>query len=289
MTTNPSTLVAPLESDVRDFTATVRKVCESAPTVDVWTPTAPCDDRNALLRSRITEAGWFEVAEESDGPEFLGAAAVELGRALAPLDLVDGLLGHGLALSAEVVGEINLARYSAAADTVWLCGAGGAELVEITAAEPVSYIDAQAVAIIDTAPAAPAPLTGAAVDAWTAAMTGYLAGLAAGALELAGGHAAQRIAFGRPLSDLDAVAKKIADCATASEGLQMAAQRRPDASVLQQAPVAAFRVMRACHQILGGLGFTLEYPLQRYSRRVDALRAWTPAAVVALNAARSDG
>lgn len=280
---------ATLNIDVRDFAATVRKVCESAPIADAWTPTAPCDDRNAVLRSRIEDAGWFDVAQESDAPDFLGAAGVELGRALAPLDVVDGLLGHGVALSATVVGDINLARYSAAGDTVWLCGTGGAELVEITAAEPVHYIDAQAVTIIDVAPAAPAPLPAAAVDAWMAAMTGYLAGLAVGALELAGGHASQRIAFGRPLSDLDAVAKKIADCATASEGLQMAASHRPDAAVVQQAPVAAFRVMRACHQILGGLGFTLEYPLQRYSRRVEALRVWTPAVVEALTVSRSDG
>jgi alkylation response protein AidB-like acyl-CoA dehydrogenase len=118
-------------------------------------------------------------------------------------------------------------------------------------------------------------------------MTGYIAGLTAGALELAGAHAQQRIAFGRPLTDLDAVANKLADCAAASEGLQMAAHRRPDEFVLAQAPVAAFRVMRACHQILGGLGFTLEYPLQRFSRRVEALRAWTPAAVSALAASRT--
>jgi alkylation response protein AidB-like acyl-CoA dehydrogenase len=45
--------------------------------------------------------------------------------------------------------------------------------------------------------------------------------------------------------------------------------------------------MRACHQILGGLGFTLEYPLQRYSRRTEALRAWTPAVVSALAASRT--
>jgi hypothetical protein len=276
-----------LDNDIRDFAASVRKICQSAPTADQWSPTEFCDDRNALLRNRLTDAGWFEVTAEPCGPEFLGAAGIELGRALAPVDVIDDLLGHGVALSAGVVGEIELARYRSAGDTVWLCGAAGAELVDIVAAEPIRYIDAQAVTIVTTAPAAQAPLPGAAVAAWIAAMTGYIAGLAAGALELAGGHAQQRIAFGRPLTDLDAVANKLADCAAASEGLQMAAQRRPDAFVLAQAPVAAFRVMRACHQILGGLGFTLEYPLQRYSRRTEALRAWTPAVVSALAASRT--
>jgi hypothetical protein len=272
------------EADIRDFTASIRKICESAPTADQWSPTAACDDRNALLRSRLTDAGWFDIAAEPYAPEFLGAAGIELGRALAPVDLIDDLLGHGIALGA---GEIDLARYRAAGDTVWLCGPGGADLVNIIAAEHICYIDAQAVAIVTTARDGQAPLPGAAVDAWIAAMTGYIAGLAAGALELAGVHAQQRIAFGKPLSDLDAVANKLADGAAASEGLQMAARRRPDAFVLQQAPVAAFRVMRACHQILGGLGFTLEYPLQRYSRRTEALRAWTPAVVSALAESRT--
>lgn len=273
-----------IDADVRDFAASVRGICASAPTPDQWSPTEPCDDRNSLLRNRLVEAGWFDIAAEPYAPEFLGAAGIELGRAVAPVDLIDDLLGHGVALGAGVVGEINLARYRAVGDAVWLCGTDGAELVNIVAAEPVRYIDAQAVAIVTTTPVAQDALTSAAVDAWTAAMTGYIAGLAAGALELAGAHAQQRIAFGRPLTDLDAVANKLADCAASSEGLQMAAQRRPDADVLAQAPVAAFRVMRACHQILGGLGFTLEYPLQRYSRRTEALRTWTPALISALAA-----
>lgn len=278
-----------LDADVRDFAASVRRICASAPTADRWSPTEFGDDRNTLLRSRLTEAGWFDIADEPHAAEFLGAAGIELGRALASVDLVDDLLGHGVALGAGVVGEIELARYRAAGDTVWLCGPTGAELVNVVDAEPVRYIDAQAVAIVTTTPAASATVPGPAVDAWIAAMTGYLAGLTAGALELAGRHAQQRIAFGRPLTDLDAVANKLADCAAASEGLRMAAHRRPDAFVLAQAPVTAFRVMRACHQILGGLGFTLEYPLQRYSRRTEALRAWTPALVTALSAAGTIG
>jgi hypothetical protein len=271
-----------LETDVRDFAASVRGICAAAPTPDQWSPTDLCDDRNTPLRNRLTDAGWFDVATEKNAPEFLGAAGIELGRAVAPLDLIDDLLGHGVALGASVVGDINLTRYCTVGDAVWLCGTDGAQLVDIVAAEPVRYIDAQAVAVVTTTAVAQVPLPAAAVDAWIAAMTGYIAGLAAGALELAGGHAQQRIAFGRPLTDLDAVANKLADCAAGSEGLQMAAQHRPDAFVLAQAPVAAFRVMRACHQILGGLGFTLEYPLQRYSRRTEALRAWTPALVSAL-------
>jgi alkylation response protein AidB-like acyl-CoA dehydrogenase len=274
--------VSPPQSDIRDFADTVRRICGSAPTPDTWRPTAICDDRNGPLRSRLTEAGWFEVAAEPAGAEFLGAAAVELGRALAPLDVVDGLLGHSVALSAELTNGPALARYVAAGSQVWLCGMTGAALTEVTTVEPVRYVDAQAVAIIEVGAAVPGCPEHRAVDAWTAAMTGYLAGLCAGALELAGGHAGQRIAFGRPLTDIDAVAKKIADCATASEGLQMAAHRGADPYVLQQAPATAFKVVRACHQILGGLGFTLEYPLQRYSRRVDALRVWTPAIVTAL-------
>lgn len=274
------------DSAVTDFAATVRGICESAPTADGWSPTAPADDRNTVLRERLTEAGWFEIASEPYAADILGPAAIELGRALASLDLIDDLLGHGVALGADVVGDITLARYRTVGESVWLCGVDGAHVVDIVTAEPVSYVDAQAVAMITTEPASPIALSGNTVDAWTAAMTGYLAGLATGALELARGHVEQRIAFGKPLAAQDAVAKKVADCATATEGLQMAAHRKPDAYVVQQAPVAAFRVARACHQMLGGLGFTLEYPLQRYSRRIEALRAWTPAVVTALEASR---
>lgn len=275
-----------LDTEITDFVASVRGICESVPTADGWSPTAPADDRNVALRERLTEAGWFEIASEPYAAAILGPAAVELGRALAPLDLIDDLLGHGVALDVDVVGEIALARYRSVGDTVWLCGADGARLADIVSAEAVSYVDAQAVSLITTTVRESEPLSGIVVDAWTAAMTGYIAGLAVGALELARGHVEQRIAFGKPLAAQDAVAKKIADCATTAEGLQMAAHRKPDAFVLQQAPVAAFRVMRACHQMLGGLGFTLEYPLQRYSRRVEALRAWTPAVVTALEASR---
>jgi hypothetical protein len=274
------------DADIRDFAATVRSVCESAPTADRWSPTAPSDDRNPLLHKTMVETGWFDIADEPNGADFLGPAGVELGRALAPLHLIDDLLGHGVALSADVVGDLALARYRNVGETVWLCGTDGAQLAEITSAEALHYIDAQAVAVIEVTERAPSAPAGLVVEAWTSAMTGYVAGLAAGALELAGAHASQRIAFGRPLADIDAVAKKIADCATTSEGLQMAARRRPDVSVLQQAPASAFRVMRACHQILGGLGFTLEYPLQRYSRRVEALRVWTVPAATALHTSR---
>ena len=279
-----TTDTAALDADIRDFTATVRRICETAPAPADWSPTAPSDDRTPSLRERLVGAGWFDVADDSVGPDFLGPAAVELGRALAPLDIVDDLLGHGVALDA---GDIALARYLGPGDTAWLCGTDGAALVEITDAAPIAYVDAQAVAIVGTAPAGPAVVSPAAVDAWITAMTGYLAGLSAGALDLATGYAAERIAFGKPLTHLDAVAKKIADCATASEGLQMAAARRPGGSVLRQAGVAAYRVVKDCHQILGGLGFTLEYPLQRYSRRAEALRSWTPPLVAAVTAAKA--
>lgn len=287
MTTETATPTASLAAEVRDFVASVRGICESAPSAAEWSPTGPADDRNPVLRTRLSDAGWFEIASEPFAPDFLGAAGIELGRALASVELVDDLLGHGIALGAGVVGGIDLARYRSAGDTVLLCDTDGAELAEIVEAQPVAYIDAQAVAIVTAVPSARGELPGAAVDAWIAAMTGYLAGLATGAVELTGGYAQQRIAFGKPLSHIDAVAKKIADCATAAEGLQMAAHRGPDEYALRQAPVAAFRVVRACHQILGGLGFTLEYPLQRYSRRVEALRAWTAPTVDALVAARA--
>jgi hypothetical protein len=274
------------KDDVREFASSVKSICSSFPTTGSWAPDRPSDDRDAAVRENLSRAGWFDLASEPQGREFLGAGAVELGRALVSVDCIDALLGHGVAVASSENGDVTLARYSQPGDTVWLCGRGAAQLVEVVDATPVNYIDAQGVSMVSTTPIAPQTVPSASVDAWYAAMTGYTAGLAAGALELALNHAQNRIAFGKPLSALDSVAKKLADAATATEGLQMAAEDLPSEFVVRRAVGTAAGVAKDCHQILGALGFTLEFPLQRYSRRIKALRSWTPQIVVALEAAR---
>ena len=131
------------------------------------------------MRENLSRAGWFDLASEPQGREFLGAGAVELGRALVSVDCIDALLGHGVAV-ASWNGDVTLARYSQPGDTVWLCGRGAAQLVEVVDATPVNYIDAQGVSMVSTTPIAPQTVPSASVDAWYAAMTGYTAGLAAG-------------------------------------------------------------------------------------------------------------
>jgi hypothetical protein len=201
------------------------------------------------------------------------------------LKLIDDLLGCGVALAGHQA-DIVLTRYGAVGEVVYIADDSSAYAATITSAEPISYIDAQAVSLITTQPM-PGPASrppSALVDAWTMAMTGYIAGLAAAGLELAGSYAQQRRAFGRSLSEIDSVAKKLADCATAGEGLLLGGRCRREPSVLIHACASAVHILRACHQIVGGIGFTLEYPLQRYLRRAEALRAWTPTLVSGLHA-----
>lgn len=272
--------------DVRDFAASVRDICAAHPTADAWTPEKPCDDRNPALRDKLTSAGWFQLGSEPDGVDFLGAAGAELGRALVSVDSVDALLGHGIALAPSVAGGKALARYAEPGEILWLCNGSTAEPVEVVGATPVSHLDAQCVSLVETAPLPPERLPATDIDAWFAAMTGYLAGLAVGALDLAMEHATSRMAFGKPLSAIDSVASKLADSACTAEGLRMAAMTRPPEYVVLHAATAVSQVMKDSHQILGALGFTLEFPLQRYSRRAAALKAWTTPVVRSLAGTR---
>ena len=63
--------------------------------------------------------------------------------------------------------------------------------------------------------------------AWTAASTGYLAGLAEESLRLALEHARSRHAFGAPLAALEPVQQMLADAATLVDGLRLLAGDLP--------------------------------------------------------------
>lgn len=103
-------------------------------------------------------------------------------------------------------------------------------------------------------------------------------GIAEGALDKATAFAKQRIAFGKPLSDLQAVAFKLSSMAVeieAARHLVYHAARlkdagRPFGKESAMAKLYASEVaMRATHeaiQIFGGNGYSQEYPVERYWR-----------------------
>ena len=104
-----------------------------------------------------------------------------------------------------------------------------------------------------------------------------MAGLGEAGLALAVEHTRARIAFGRPLAELEPVQQLLADAATLVEGLRLLCAQPPSADALAHAGEALVRASAACQQVTGALGFTLEFPLQRVYRRARALQSWADA------------
>jgi alkylation response protein AidB-like acyl-CoA dehydrogenase len=103
-------------------------------------------------------------------------------------------------------------------------------------------------------------------------------GIAQAAFELATGYARERHAFGGPIARFQAIQHKLADMQTeieAARALTWRAARlkeagRPHSVEGAQAKLLASRVARAqtgeAIQILGGYGYTKEFPAERYYR-----------------------
>ena len=157
------------------------------------------DDRDDALAARLADVGWAELWAD---PELLGpavAGGIELGRAVAPLSLVDeATLGEPLALDGRVRhGE---GRVEGGEREPTLDGTGTLRGVETSGRfEP------------------------ARLQAWGVVTLAYLAGLADGALDKAVAHARSREQFGAPLAALPAIQARLADAALARDGLLLSA------------------------------------------------------------------
>ncbi len=103
-------------------------------------------------------------------------------------------------------------------------------------------------------------------------------GIAQAALDLAAGYATERRAFGRPIGGFQAIQHKLADMQTeieAARALTLRAARLKAAGLPHtvegaQAKLFASRVARhwtgEAIQVLGGYGYTKEFPAERYFR-----------------------
>lgn len=103
-------------------------------------------------------------------------------------------------------------------------------------------------------------------------------GIAEGAYEAALQYSKEREQFGRPISDFQAIAFKLADMATeirASELLiQQASERKNNGlAVTKESAMAKYYASEACVriatdaiQIFGGNGYTKEYPVEKFYR-----------------------
>ncbi|MGC5040959.1 MULTISPECIES: acyl-CoA dehydrogenase [unclassified Streptomyces] len=109
-------------------------------------------------------------------------------------------------------------------------------------------------------------------------------GLAQAALDEALSYAAQRRQFGKPIADFQGLRFMLADMATqieAGRALYLAAARLRDAGrpFARQAAMAklhctdtAMRVTTDAVQVLGGYGYTADFPAERYMREAKVLQ-----------------
>jgi Acyl-CoA dehydrogenase, C-terminal domain len=243
------------------------------------------DDRDDELAARVAAAGWADLWA---GDELLGAVVaggIELGRAAAPVSLVDeATLGAPL----WVDGRARHGRWSAAL-AVPSRGGGLGLGPPSSGARPEITLDGSGTVQVDvTATGELEPV--AAVGcwrAWNAATLAYIAGLAQRSLELGVEHARARVQFGASLSALPAIQARLADAALASDAIVLLAWaatsnegglQEPE---LRWAGCACCDVTATAHQVHGAIGFALETGLHAYYRRARSVEAWTAAACAA--------
>lgn len=141
--------------------------------------------------------------------------------------------------------------------------------------------------VFENAPAIAAPLPGWSEDrlyrALALARASQMAGAIAAALSLSVLHTRQREQFGRPLAAFQAIQQQLAvlaEEAAAARAASAAAARAMDhgeaafeiACAKQRANQAAGIAASIAHQVHGAIGFTREYALQNFTRRLWAWR-----------------
>lgn len=112
-------------------------------------------------------------------------------------------------------------------------------------------------------------------------------GMGRAAIEIAVRYADKREAFGQPIRRYEGISFKIADCATqldAARGLVYRAAKKADTGEwcrkeVSQAKTfateAGFNAVHEAMQILGGIGYTNIYPLERLYRDARLATIWT--------------
>ena len=128
------------------------------------------------------------------------------------------------------------------------------------------------------------PVALAALDAGRLGIAACAVGLAQAALDAATAYAAERRQFGRPISQFQGLSFLLADMATAVAGaraLYLEAARRKDAGLpfgtlaamaKLTATDAAMQVTTDAVQVLGGAGYTQDFPAERYFREAKVLQ-----------------
>jgi alkylation response protein AidB-like acyl-CoA dehydrogenase len=124
----------------------------------------------------------------------------------------------------------------------------------------------------------------AGLDAGRLGISAVATGLAQGALDVAVAYAKERETFGKPIIEHQGLAFLLADMAAAVESARatyLAAARRKDAGqpYSRQASIAklvttdsAMKVTTDAVQVLGGAGYTRDFPVERYMREAKVMQ-----------------
>jgi len=256
--------------DARAFAESVAGVVERAtPARAPWTP-GEAGESWPALDDALVAVDWAEVAGDAELVQFAALGAVELGRRAAPLGAVDGLLG-----GSPVFG--GLVRCLVSERTAVMVVDGPLVLRCVLAAERIPSADGLDVhRVRELGP--PAEIDPSVWEtarrAWLAAGIGYLAGVGQAALDLTVAYVRDRAAFGTTLGGLAPVQQLLADAATAVRGVSLVASADPGAEALAHAGPAIAGACATCQQVTGAIGYTLEYPLHRFTQRARALSVW---------------
>jgi alkylation response protein AidB-like acyl-CoA dehydrogenase len=128
------------------------------------------------------------------------------------------------------------------------------------------------------------PIALSALDSGRLGIAACAVGVAQAALDEAVGYARERRQFGRPIADFQGLRFMLADMATqieAGRSLYLAAARLRDAGrpFSRQAAMAklfctdaAMKVTTDAVQVLGGYGYTADFPAERYMREAKVLQ-----------------
>jgi len=255
-----------MTAEVEAFASSVRRLVHDLSLRDAWRPGTHLDGKDARLTAGLAKLGWGDMVRDLELLPFVGAACLELGRAAVTPHDATSLLGGSPWVK-------SLAMHGDAGSQVAIPQASGYQLARIESSTPVNFADSLGVHYVESiGPAADVDDGETRMAVWEAAMVGYFAGLAVGVVDLATTHAMDRQIYGKTLAHIPAVQQRIADAATTATALQLSANEGAHGvAALAHASSRTWGVMAHCHLIFGAIGYTLEFPMQRYSRRTKAL------------------
>ena len=274
--------------DAADVAATLRELLEHrCDESTVRQAEEQPDGRSPELEKHLDDFGLFELPNE---PELLTIAAVELGRALAPVPFVETTTAR-VVLDRLDTAYAPRGLMSVGVSTGAVPTTGGVLIVPRRDERTERTGGGEVVSILDAADGQFLPGRESVDRMFRVARllsAARMVGASRRLLEIGVQYAGERHAFGKPIGSYQGVSHKLADVATAVEGaellLRKAAWVADEAQGGDGAPSMAFAVMtwstavdagrltaRHVHQAMGGFGATLEFPTQLYSRRI---RSW---------------